>query len=385
MHLPPRAGAAARAFTLSIAWATSPLSLSLALAETAAPPPAPQAIVWSDAQTQAAGVRTQRLTAAPTSAGAGLVLPGTVELPPQATELLSAPLAGVVQQVLVQPGQRIKAGEPVARLLSPELLTWQRELLQAQSQARLASTRLERDEQLYAEGIIAKLRLQDSRAQQEQAQWAVQERRQALRLVGIHAPDTPLQPQLTLRAAVAGTVLEVTAVPGQRLEAGMPVAKIARSGQRVIALQATPEQAQRLRVGDPLTLPGCKASARLTAISPQVNASNQAVQVRADFTAAEDCLRVQQFVQAVVGAQAGDAATQADLAVPVQAVVRQAGRAYVFVRTPQGFLPTPVELGPENGPLVRVRSGLKGGEDIAVRGTAALKGAWMGLGSGETQ
>jgi len=380
MHLPHRAGAAAHALALSMAWAASPLSLAWA----AAPPPAPQAIAWSEAQTQAAGVRTQRLNAA-TSAGAGMVLPGTVELPPQATELLSAPLAGVVQQVLVQPGQRIQAGEPVARLLSPELLTWQRELLQAQSQARLASTRLERDEQLYAEGIIPKLRLQDSRAQHEQAQWAVQERRQALRLAGMHSTGPQLQPQLTLRAAVAGTVLEVTAVPGQRLDAGMPVAKIARSGQLVIALQATPEQAQRLRVGDSLTLPGCKASARLTAISPQVSAGNQAVQVRADFTAAEDCLRVQQFVQAVVGARAGNAATQAGLAVPVQAVVRQDGRAYVFVRTPQGFLPTAVELGPENGPQVQVRSGLKGGEEVAVRGTAALKGAWMGLGSGEPQ
>ena len=385
MHLSHRAGAAARAFTLSVAWAASPLSLSLAWA--AAPPPplqAPQVITWSDAQIQAAGVRTQKLSAA-ISASAGLVLPGTVELPPQATELLSAPLAGVVQQVLVYPGQRINAGEPVARLLSPELLTWQRELLQAQSQARLASTKLERDEQLHAEGIISKLRLQDTRAQHEQAQWAVQERRQALRLVGMDMANAQLQPQMTLRAAVAGTVLEVTAVPGQRLDAGMPVAKIARSGQLVIALQATPEQAQRLRVGDPLTLPGCKARARLTAISPQVSASNQSVQVRADFTAAEDCLRVQQFVQAVVGARAGDAATPAGLALPVQSVVRQDGRAYVFVRTPQGFLASPVELGPENGPQVQVRSGLKGGEEVAVSGTAALKGAWMGLGSGEPQ
>ena len=110
----------------------------------------------------------------------GLVLQGQVELPPQATELLSSPLAGVVQQVLVAPGQRVRAGEVVARLTSPELLVWQRELLQAQSQARLAASRLARDEQLYAEGTIPGLRLQDSRAASEQAQLALQERRQAL-------------------------------------------------------------------------------------------------------------------------------------------------------------------------------------------------------------
>ena len=40
------------------------------------------------------------------------VLQGQVELPPQATELLSAPLAGVVQQVLVAPGERGFEPEP---------------------------------------------------------------------------------------------------------------------------------------------------------------------------------------------------------------------------------------------------------------------------------
>ncbi len=341
------------------------------------PPPAP--IAWTATQAQAAGVRTQRLATADASPGAGLVLQGTVELPPQATELLSAPLAGVVQQVLVAPGQRVKAGEVVARLTSPELLSWQRELLQAQSQARLAASKLARDEQLHAEGIIPGLRLQDSRAQNEQAQLAVQERRQALQLAGV-APQGGMQAQMSLRAAAPGTVLEVAAVPGQRLDAGMPVAKIARSGHLAIVLQATPDQARRLRVGDTLVLPGCQAPARLAAIVPQVSGANQAVQVRADFSAAEDCLRVQQYVQATVQPRAAASAQAGGLGVPPQAVVRQAAQTYVFVRGPQGFVPTPVELGEATNGLLPVRRGLQAGDEIAVTGIAALKGAWLGLG-----
>ncbi len=357
-----------------------PAFLALAPFAQAAEPAAP--IPWTPAQAQAAGVRTQRLAPANASPGAGLVLQGTVELPPQATELVSSPLAGVVQQVLVAPGQRVKAGESVARLASPELLAWQRELLQAQSQARLAATRLARDEQLHAEGIIPGLRLQDSRAQNEQAQLAVQERRQALRLAGVD-PAGPLQPQVTLRAAASGTVLEVAAVPGQRLDAGMPVAKIARSGRLVIVLQATPEQARSLRVGDPLALAGCQAPARLAAIVPQVSGANQAVQVRADFTAAEDCLRVQQYVQATVQPRAAAPEAAGGVSVPPQAVVRQAGQAYVFVRSPQGFVPTPVELGDLAQGLLPVRRGLQAGDEVAVAGIAALKGTWLGLGQEE--
>lgn len=373
------AGTTVRALTL---FATGACLLASAMAQ-AADAPAPSAIApiaWPQAQAKAAGVVTQVLADTGASPGAGLVLQGTVELPPHATELLSAPLAGVVQQVLVSPGQHIKAGEPVARLLSPELVTWQRELLQAQAQARLAATRLQRDEQLHAEGIIAGLRLQDSRTQNELAQLALRERRQTLQMAGASTTNETLQPGLTLRASATGTVLEITATPGQRLDAGMPVAKVARGGQWAIALQATPEQAHSLRTGDLLAVQGCKTPARLTAIVPQVSAGNQAVQLRADFTSAEDCLRVNQFVQITVAGRPGQGA--GSLSVPAQAVVRHQGLAYVFVQTPKGFVPTAVVLGAEGTGQTLVRSGLKAGDAIAVQGLAALKGAWQGMGGG---
>lgn len=353
-------------------------SLTCAHAADAAPP----AIAWSATQVQAAGITTQVVSSTGTSPGTGLVLQGTVELPAQATELLSTPLAGVVQQVLVSPGQRVKAGAPVAQLRSTELVTWQRELLQAQAQARLTASKLDRDEKLYAEGIIAGLRLQDSRTQHELAQLAVRERRQMLQMVGIQNASAQLQPTLTVRATTTGTVLEVTATPGQKLDAGESVAKVARGGQLAIALQATPEQAQNLHAGALLALEGCKAPARLTAIVPQVSASNQSVQLRASFTAAEDCLRVNQFVLATVIPPSGSASAENSLGIPAQSVVRHEGKAYVFVRTPKGFVPTPVELAEESGSILRVRSGLKGGETIVLQGTAALKAAWQGIGAG---
>ncbi|MBP6653024.1 MAG: efflux transporter periplasmic adaptor subunit, partial [Xylophilus sp.] len=105
--------------TLGLAFAS--LGLAAEPAKTSPAAASHPAIAWTAAQVQAAGVTTQTVGSTTAGAAAGLVLQGTVELPPQATELLSTPVAGVVQQVLVGAGQKVRAGEAVARLLSPEL------------------------------------------------------------------------------------------------------------------------------------------------------------------------------------------------------------------------------------------------------------------------
>ena len=46
-----------------------------------------------------------------------LQLQGTVVLPAQQSEVVSMPLAGVVQAVLVSPMNVVKAGQPVARMI----------------------------------------------------------------------------------------------------------------------------------------------------------------------------------------------------------------------------------------------------------------------------
>lgn len=341
-------------------------------AENAIKKDAPPLIAWSASQIQLAGVQTHIVGAGSNGAARDAVtFQGTVILPPQATMVVSAPLAGVVQDIGVGVGQSVRAGQTVARLMSSQLLEWQRDTRQAQSNAKLAQAKLQRDEQLAAEGLIAQVRLQETRNQYEIAQSIAAERRQAMQLAGGVAESN--QPLLALNAAVAGTVMEVLATPGQRVEMGMPVLRIARAGLLAVELQATLAQARTLRVGDSITLEGCRTPARLAAIAPSVNANNQSVVLRADFQSTEPCLRINQFVQASVkssGNTANTVNTVNTVHVPASATVQRDGKAYAFVRKPQGFAPVAVE---------DVRSG----DAIAVQGIAALKGAWMGLGAAE--
>jgi RND family efflux transporter MFP subunit len=353
--------------------------MTLALMPLLMPPAqAAELIQLSPAQISAAAIQTQKPQTTHGQAGQ-MVLQGTVVLPSQASDVISAPLAGVVQSIQVSPGQMVRAGSPVATLMSPQLIEWQRDWLHAETQAQLSAERLQRDEALFAEGIIAELRVRESRAQQRMAQVSLDEKRQALQLAGVtpaQMRQRTLDARLTLVAPAGGTVLALDATPGQRLEAGMPVARLARSGPLSIELQASQQQLPALNVGDALQVDGCKAPARLSAITPQVSSSTQGTLLRAEFSAKENCLRLNQFVQLRARAH-----TDGSLSLPSSAVTQRDGQNYIFVRRPKGFEPVQVRVSPASGERVVVESGLSASDDVAVQGLAALKGAWQGLGA----
>ncbi|MCL2876585.1 MAG: efflux RND transporter periplasmic adaptor subunit, partial [Betaproteobacteria bacterium] len=51
-----------------------------------------------------------------------LNLPGMVVLPLDAQEIVSVPASGMVQAILTPPSQPVRAGQPLLRLYSPQLL-----------------------------------------------------------------------------------------------------------------------------------------------------------------------------------------------------------------------------------------------------------------------
>mgnify|MGYP002137593477 CR=1 FL=1 len=98
---------------------------------------------------------------------------------------VSAPVAGMIEQLAVAPGDNVRRGQVLARLAGPQGLELQRDALQASAQATLQQQNLKRDEQLFAEGLIAESRLQATRAAAAQATAQAGERRQGLALAGL--------------------------------------------------------------------------------------------------------------------------------------------------------------------------------------------------------
>ncbi|MDB5798917.1 MAG: HlyD family efflux transporter periplasmic adaptor subunit [Paucimonas sp.] len=336
-----------------------------------------------DERLRRAGIAFSQVQAAQSSPEQ-LRLAGIAVLPANALEVVSAPAAGVVQAVLVQPLQAIAAGAVVLRLHSPQVLEWQRDYLQGRSQLALASDKLARDQALFNEGIIARSRIEETRSAHLQAQAALQERRQLLRLAGIGAgaleritSASALTPEINVVARSAGTVIELPVLPGQRVDAGAPLLKLARSGDLLLELQASRDQAARIAAGNTVRVAGCERAGRVTASSSQVNAANQSVTVRVAMPSASACLRPNQHVEADVTV----AAAREGASVPASALLRHQGRDYVMLREAGGVRPVAVTAGQRSGDSISVQGALPPKASVAVQGTAVLKGIWTGFGA----
>ena len=334
----------------------------------------------SQEQAKALGVETAPVLRQAGTEIAGL--PALVVVPNEQLQVVSAPLAGLVEQVLVAAHEPVKKGQVLARLQSPQLADLQHTYLQAATQASLARANLERDGALFKEGIIAESRYLASRSHAAETAADLAERTQALRLAGM-SPEAierlragqHVGTLVELVSPLNGAVLEQLAVAGQRVEAAAPVLKVARLSPLWLEIQLPVARLAEVREGAAVSVPAAQAEGEVIAVGRSVASGNQTVLVRARVERGAERLRPGQYVEASL-AVSGE---QAAFSVPTEALARVAGAPVVFVRTPQGFRAQPVTLLGEAGGRA-VLGGLKGDEQVAVKGVAALKAALAGIG-----
>jgi RND family efflux transporter MFP subunit len=298
-----------------------------------------------------------------------LTYPARVTLPPASVRIVAAAGNALVTQLHVQAGDRVKKGAPLVSLSMPGLADAQSALIQAQLQSQLAASKAVRDQKLFAEGLIAESRLRATQSEAQSARASLSAAQTALSMLGNGKVSGST---ITLTAPMPGVVVESSAEPGQRVDAGMALVKVADLSKLALEIPLSTVQAQQVKVGQSVTVANSTASGHITALLPQLSAS-QSVLARASLADPQDLLRPGQSVQvAIAGAQTAQA-----VSVPSSALVWKLNAAYVFVETAQGFAPTPVNLIRQNASVAEV-GGLTAGSRVAVKGVAALKAQWLG-------
>ena len=331
-----------------------------------------------NSQIQALGITTAPLQSQSGSVHASF--PAQVVVPPNAEQVISSPVAGLISQLLVQQNQVVRSGAPLVRIASPEFGQLQLQLLQASSRATLARQAAQREQQLFDEGIIPQRRVQEAQAALKESEAALKQAKAALRLTGMSAETIAAiaasgnpQESLMLVSTHAGVVTGIVVKPGQRVDSASPLLHVVQTDTLWLDIQVPVAESTSWQPGTRLKVQGRDIVARILSASPSVSAGSQTVVVRAVIEGKAGRVRPGEFL--TVELPAGVTAGGWDL--PLSAVAHDGNQAYVFVRTADGFEARPVTVAASAGQRVRVQGPIKAGEQVAVSSVVALKGAWL--------
>lgn len=357
--------------------------LSCLLATVGQAAAADSTIVISAKQQQAMGIVVAPVS--PTSAESILRLPGEILIPASQERIVSAAQGGLVDALHVAAGMEVKKGQVLGHIISPELVSQQRDYLQAATRYRLAKNILDRDAELFKDGIIAERRHLATKSDFEEASANLAQSRQALRLGGMSdAGIAQLERSgkyssgVSFVAPIDGQVLEQMVSIGQRVDMAAPLLRVGRLSPLWLEIHAPVEHLAALRKGLAVKIPQHDAEGKIITIIRAINKNDQTVHVRAEITKNTEALSPGQFVEADVMTQAVAAA--AHYALPRQAVTRQGKDSYVFVQNAKGFTPVKVIVVSEQAERAVVSGDLPQNAKVAVAGTVAIKAAWAAAG-----
>lgn len=361
-----------------------PVALALgAFLTTFSPAHAADEFAITPTQLRTLGVTLQRLDRPADIPGQ--TYPARVVVPTQHEQVVSAPLAGLIDQVLVGENDPVQRGQPLLRLISPELGELQLRALEAASKSQLSQKTAQRERALYADGIISERRVQEAEREAEADRARLQQAESALRMAGMDEARIRriragggLHNDLTVHAQASGTVLTLGVKPGQRVTQADALMRLADTRQLWLDIQLPADRRSQIAMKHGvITVSGREVSATPLSLS-QVVSDGQTLTLRARVTQGAALLRPGEVVQAQVPFPTGTDAANPGWPLPVSAIARQDNQAYVFVRTAQGFAAQPVAVLNSAGTSVQVQGPLKAGQEIATRSVIALKAAWLG-------
>ena len=307
-------------------------------------------------------------------------LPGRIEANEQLVTRIGASVTGRVTEVSAEVGARVRAGQELARVSSPELTNAQLAWLRAHSATNQAQRAVERAQLLIQADVIGSAELQRREAELSIARAELRAATDQLLLQGVSESyierlrdKGQLSPYAGINATRSGVVIERKISQGQVAQPGDPLFTIADLS-KVWVVGALPEQdAAAVQMGQRVEI---KVSAlgqrqfkgKVVFVSDTISPETRTLMVRTEVDNDDRALKPQMLATLrIIGA------ARQQLALPEAAVVRDNDKDYVYVQVAAGqFRLTPVELAPASNGLRPLLKGPAAGTPVVVEGAFHL-------------
>lgn len=314
---------------------------------------APGTVVLSSEKVQALGVRTERVRYAPLATV--IRTSGTVEVDETRQYEIAPRFEGWVERLYAnQTGMRVRAGQPLLAVYSPQLAA-------AQQEYRLADAAARRLASGDSAGAASMARLRDA-ARARLRNWDISEA-QLSRL----GRDTGTN-NLVLTSPANAVVIEKPVVQGARFDAGETILRLADLSIVWVVAKVPAAQAATVAPGQPVrfesvTLPGQTFTGKVTFVQPVVDAATRTVDVRIALPNRDGDLRPGLFGTTLIE----QPTAQPALSIPRSALLDTGTRQLVLVESAPGrFASREVKVGRRAGERVEVLGGLTAGESVVV-------------------
>ena len=309
--------------------------------------------------------------------------PARVVIPPANEFAVTSLQSGIITHVNVPVGVSVQKGEILAEIDSIALVDLKRAMVDAQSVLALAESKMQRDDALLREGVIAKVRWQETKSNFDRANAAKRAAEQALLASGVSVNEISqlfsgkaITGRYRVVSPADGVVLERMAIVGQRVDSLMPLFRVGKLDELWLEVDMPQERLKEAQIDDCIGIENPRAQARIIEIGQNVNPQSQTALIRARIVEGETLLRPGMQINVQLMHRSSDRIFK----VPLASVFSYEGRQYVFALREGGFEALEVSVAGEESHYAVIHEGLMGNESIAVQGVAGLKGLWLGAG-----
>jgi cobalt-zinc-cadmium efflux system membrane fusion protein len=328
------------------------------------------AVTMTADQIKAAGISLD--TSAPSTIRSALQLPGEIAFNEDRTAHVVPRVGGVVESVAVSLGQQVVKGQVLAVISSSSVSDQRAEFQNSQKRLQLARTTYEREKQLFEQRISPQQDVHQAEQAMREAEIAVANARQKLQAIGASADSSALN-RFELRAPFNGIIVEKHIALGEQVREDTNVFTISDLKSVWAQINVPARDLPQVRIGENVVIKSTafeqKAVGKVAYVGALIGEQTRTAQARVVVDNPNTAWRPGLFVNVEVSA--GESSVP--VSVTADAIQTMEGKSIVFVRTPSGFAPVPVELGRSDGKRTEVTSGLKAGAQYATSGSFVIK------------
>ncbi|HSZ08408.1 MAG TPA: efflux RND transporter periplasmic adaptor subunit [Steroidobacteraceae bacterium] len=303
-----------------------------------------------------------------------LVLPAVVESDPARTATIFPLLGGRVRELKVALGERVARGQVLAVIESPDLAQAYDDNDKAADALRLADKILARQQGQSKLGTASDQDLDQARSNAAQALAEHLRTEARLKTLGVDADAKPSTRLLTVTAPVSGSVTTLSITPGTIInDTGQPIMTIADLSviwvtamlpEKDVAAVSKDQDAEVSLVAYPERI----LHGKVLFVSDVIEPDSRRDKLRIAFANADRALKPNMFATVTLAGTSGER-----IVLPSSALLMNNDRTSVFIAVePWTFERRNVDPELQEGTSVVIRSGVKAGDQVVVKGAILL-------------